>query len=397
MTGKTRMDRIRFENSERGFTECFGPSPSLLTRAPGRLEILGNHTDYNEGYVLSGAVDCETWIAWSLEGAGKACEVASAAIPGVESFDLDRVESPMPRGHWINFARGMTREFILAGFRPGSFKAFIDSTVPMSAGMSSSASLEMALAMGLNELTGAGLSPRELAEMGQRCENDYIGVSTGLMDQLTCMMSREGHLLLSEYRNLNVDWIPFPPGWVFVVGDSGVKHDLAAEYGQRRIQCEKVRDMAADWLPGVTALRDLSIDSLATLRNRIDPQAYRRSLHVVGENERVLRGAGLLADGKIEDFGTLLFESHESSVRNFENSCKELDFMVETAMNSGVCVGARLSGGGFGGISIHLVRACDADGYARDLTLRFKSALGRNIRTMVCRLENGAAASTPAL
>lgn len=332
------------------FKVTFGGKPDVYTQAPGRLEVLGNHTDYNEGFVLSTAVDRYTSIA-AREIDGNICRVLSPSIEKViRTFSLDDLTAPLPGNDWINYVRGILLEFQKRNFHLRAFEAVITSDVPLSAGMSSSASLEMALATALQTLFGLDVSKNDLAKIGQGCENNYIGANTGLMDQFTSLNGQKNAFVLSEYRNLNVENIAIPNGLVFVVVNSGVKHDLSQEYNKRRESCEK----AAAAL-GIAALRDSDLTTLLDSRAELPETVFKRALHVVSENERVHSAVKHLKNNDLKAFGALLFESHQSSIDNFENSCPELDRIIETARRSPYCQGARLSGGGFGGITIHMV------------------------------------------
>ncbi|MEM1008541.1 MAG: galactokinase, partial [Myxococcota bacterium] len=239
---------------------------------------------------------------------------------------------------------------------------------------------------------GWSLSEVDKAKLGQGCENHYIGAQTGLMDQLTSLCGKAGHLVLSEYRDVQVAHVDFPKDWVWVVADSGVKHDLREEYNVRRAQCEESVRLFRAIDPNIRALRDVSSAFWDQYQDSLPETVRRRAAHVIGENQRVLQAKALLKQGDIEAFGALLFASHRSSQHNFENSCPALDILVQLAEASEQCVGARLSGGGFGGITIHLVRRTDAEAYAQWLALEAEKPLGMLPRTMICAPADGASA-----
>lgn len=378
------------QNNTQLFSEAFGTSPELLAQAPGRLEVLGNHTDYNEGFVLSTAVNCTTQISFrKIEG--ETCQVSSPFMnDGIREFKLSEIAEPAEGKDWTNYIRGTIVALQKRGHELGAFQALVTSDVPLSAGMSSSASLEMALVTGLDELYGLGLSNKEKAIIGQACENNYIGANTGLMDQLTSLSGEEGQLVISEYRDITVNHTPLPTELALVVLNSHVAHDLSLEYNERREQCENSVATLQKFYPQITALRDVSLELLLSHKSDLAENDFKRALHVVGENTRVAQAQEFLKNADFASFGQLLFDSHQSSMDNFENSCPELDTLVEIAQASPLCLGARLSGGGFGGISIHLVKSSDAEQYANEAALVYKNKSGKEIQTIICQAAQGA-------
>ena len=379
-------------NNANQFTETFGSRPDLTVQAPGRLEVLGNHTDYNEGFVLSVAVDRYTEISFkALRGGTTICQVSSPSMnDGIREFDLDNIATPALGKDWTNYIRGVIVELQKLGKKIDAFQALITSNVPLSAGMSSSAALEMAVVTGLNELYNLGLTVQEKARIGQGCENNYIGANTGLMDQLTSLCGKKGQLVISEYRDLTISHTPLPPELALVVINSNVAHDLSQEYNERREQCER----AAATL-GIKALRDVDLETLQANKSKLQNLDYRRARHVVEENARVHQAQTLLAQNNWAAFGALLYASHDSSRHNFENSCPELDCWVDDiARASPLCLGARLSGGGFGGISIHLVYAEHAKEYSTYAVEAYAAKTGEKTEALVCQSANGACVTT---
>ena len=378
-------------NNAQQFEQQFRTRPDLTARAPGRLEILGNHTDYNQGWVLSCAIDCNTEISFrKIEGS--TCRVCSPVMnDGIREFDLSDLTEELPDKDWLKYIRGLVIEFKNGGHPVGPFEALITSNVPLSAGMSSSAALEMACVTGLSHLFGIELTLEQKARLGQACEHHAIGAKTGLMDQLTSLAGKKGQLVVSEYRNLTIEHTPLPSEYVFVVVDSGVRHDLSQEYNDRRAQCELAVAQLQQHDGKIKSLRDVSHEFLVAHESHLDPTPFRRALHVVGENERVTQAIALLKQNQVAEFGQLLFDSHASSQNNFENSCPELDTIIELARDSKECLGARLSGGGFGGVSIHLLRADEAENYRQAIADQIESRAGTRPRTLVCQSGDGAA------
>ena len=371
-----------------GFVAEFGREPAVMTRAPGRLEILGNHTDYNEGVVLSVAVDRETQVA-AAPAKGAACTVKDLRSGDSRVFRLDNLRNPQPRD-WANYIKGLVVELTGRGITVPAFDAVLSSTIPLSAGMSSSAALEMSFALALGRLAGVELPWVEWARIGQACENNYVGARTGLLDQFSSLMGREGQLVYSDFRSLEVKNVPLPGGVAMVVANSMVKHHLTGEYNERRSRCEDAVAGLRRRHPQVRALRDVDSAMLEAGKGELDVTSYRRARHVVGENERVFAGVAALAKGDEAAFGRLMFESHESSRRYFENSCPELDQLVEIGKSLPGAVGARLSGGGFGGITVHLVEEAQAEAYARRLKTAYQSLTGKTPDVMICHAARGA-------
>jgi galactokinase len=375
------------------FRKTYGEEPDVFSKAPGRLEILGNHTDYNEGYVLSTAVDCYTFMALAKRS-DNTCRLASPSIEDcVRTFELSELEEPLPGNDWTNYIRGVVHELLARGVELSGFDLVLESNVPLSAGMSSSAALEMSLLCGMDTLFNLNLGLTEKAKIGQACENNYIGANTGLMDQFTSLAGRENSFVLSEYRDLSVKELDIPRGYSLVVINSGVKHDLSQEYNERRQQCEEALSSLQKFYPTAKALRDISVGQLKKHELAMSEDAFKRALHITQENERVLEAIRLLADNDTEAFGELLFASHLSSQENFENSCPELDFLIEVARSSNLCLGSRLSGGGFGGISLHLVQSDRAQDYCNYIQKTFKNHYGILPDSYICKSANGASAT----
>ncbi len=372
------------------FKKTYGKSPVAVSRAPGRLEILGNHTDYNQGLVLSAAVAQSTEFAIAPVS-GRKCALCDFRDGSRVEFNLDEIDHAKPKD-WSNYVKGMIVELRKRGIEVGAFEGAILSTVPLSAGMSSSAALEVSAGFAFSAAFGIELPKSDWARIGQGVENHYIGVSSGLLDQFSSIFGHHNALILSDFRTVEVlKTVNLHEGYVLVVANSMVKHNLVdSEYNTRRKDCESAAAKIGMVVKSVKALRDVTPDMLERNAHLLTRQEYRRALHIVGENDRVLRGVEFLEQGKIEEFGKLLFESHRSSIENFENSCPELDFLVEQAKSIPGCLGARLSGGGFGGISIHLVAESEADTYCQRLATAFKLQTGKDAEMIKCAIGEGA-------
>ncbi len=378
------------------FSEIFGKKPVAVSRAPGRLEILGNHTDYNEGLVLSAAVEQATEFAIA-PASGSICTVVTFTGNGESKveFDLNDIDSAKP-GDWSNYIKGMIVKLREHGHQVGAFEAAIWSNVPLSAGMSSSAALEISAGFAFSVVFGIELPKADWARIGQAVENQYMGVQSGLLDQFSSIFGEKDHLIYCDFREVAVKrTVPVSPGYLLVVANTMVKHDLVdSDYNLRRINCENAAAKLKEKYPEIKALRDVTPDMLEAAKDLLDHQDYLRAKHITGENQRVIDGVAALEAGDVETFGKLMFESHRSSVDNFENSCPELDCLVELAKSIPGCLGARLSGGGFGGITIHLVDASEAGNYCERLETAYKLQTGKEIQTIECAIGPGASVET---
>lgn len=374
------------------FSALFGKNPEVRSKAPGRLEILGNHTDYNQGAVMSMAIDRYTTI-FLCESSGQTCRIASPQIEeSIREFNLDQIREPLSGKDWMNYIRGCVFALQEHGYDVAAFDALITSNIPLSAGVSSSAALEMALITGLDTLFELNIPLEKKAKLGQFCENHYIKANTGLMDQLTSLAGKANQLLISEYKNLGMKYTPFPEELSIVILNSHVEHDLSQEYNERREQCIEAFTTLQVSDSSLDALCDSSLENLFSHKDKMSPLAYSRALHVLGEHERVSQASELICVCDYIEFGQLLFDSHDSSKQNFENSCPELDTLVAYAQNSDLCLGARLSGGGFGGISIHIVLKENAEEYKERATAAFLEFTGISAQSFICNSADGASA-----
>jgi galactokinase len=335
---------------------------SVATYAPGRAELLGNHTDYNEGYVLAIAVDRGTTLTGQTRE-DRMLSLHSRELGKSMEISLDQLAAEKV-DDWARYTLGVVDVFRRQGLTVGGFNAEITSTLPMGAGLSSSASLENAAVLFLLQAFGGSMPPLQIARFSQMAEHDFVGVRCGLLDQISSLMSHEGHATFIDCRTFVVRHLPLSDHVSFVLAQSGVKHALVGgEYNERRSDCE-----AAARALGVKALRDATTGMLNERQCELPNRIYKRARHITGENERVLAGSEALECGDLEKFGALMYESHESSRVYFENSCPELDQLVEAARKTAGVYGARLSGGGFGGATINLVERGREEEVVRALT-----------------------------
>jgi galactokinase len=336
-----------------GFIKHFGSEPTGVWSAPGRANLIGEHTDYNEGFVLPFAINRRTYAAIASRGDGIA-RVATGFTDEVVEIPVEQISKDSVSG-WSGYPLGVAWALIQAGAKPSGFDLYVESDVPVGAGLSSSAAIECSVAMGLNEIWGANLDRSALAKIGQRAENEVVGAPTGIMDQTASLFGSVDHVVFLDCRSLVSEAIPLGLEQnllEIVVMDTKVAHRLVdGGYAARRAACEEGAGQM-----GVSSLRDLSIDDLSRAQSILDPLVYKRTRHVITENARVLETVELLKSSGPQAIGELLYASHESMRDDFEISIDELDCAVETAMKVGA-VGARMTGGGFGGAAIALIHS----------------------------------------
>ncbi|MCY0904906.1 galactokinase [Arthrobacter sp. H14-L1] len=368
--GKRDQAKVTADAAAR-FAEVFRAAPDGVWQAPGRVNLIGEHTDYNEGFVLPFAIGHTARVAVRLREDSTARLISSYGDEGLVTVDLTRLAPSNMQG-WTAYPLGVAWVLGQQGVRVPGFDLFLDSSVPTGAGLSSSAAIECAVALALNDLAGAALSREELVLVGQRAENEVVGAPTGILDQSASLLSTEGHAVFLDCRSRQAEQVPFDLAGsqlVVLVVDTRVSHAHATgDYAARRASCE----LGAEVL-GVPALRDLRVDELAEAAGLLDDETFRRVRHIVTENDRVLCTVAALAEQGPTAVGELLTASHLSMRDDFEISCPELDLAVETALANGA-LGARMTGGGFGGSAIALIPAATEAGTRQAILTAFRHA-----------------------
>jgi galactokinase len=356
------------------FISSWGGEP-LIFRAPGRVNLIGEHTDYNDGFVLPIALQYSTWVAIARRD-DRRVRLRSQTVEKTAEFDLDEVD-PLPRHDWTDYVRGLAWVLEAAGNRLVGADMLIDSEIPIGSGLSSSAAIEMATGYGMLTLAGAAINLDALATAGQRTENVFIGVRSGIMDEYASCHGVAGHAILLDCRDLAARLVPVGADTRLVVANSMVRHaHTASEYNTRRDECETGVVTLASVLPGIRALRDVSLAELEANETLLDPVIFRRCRHVVTENARAQRAADVLEAGDQAGFGALMVQSHESLRDDYEVSCAELDLLVETALGIDGVLGARMTGGGFGGCAISLVRQDAVERFSAILAEKYEHSTG---------------------
>ena len=370
------------------FRAKFGVNPHVY-RAPGRVNLIGEHTDYNDGFVMPAALGFYCWVGASLRQDQKLI-VSSEEFS--EQAEVELSSGPLQPSHkWSDYSVGVAEQLQKAGFRLSGANLLVHGEVPMGAGLSSSASIEVATALALSEESGLSIDRPHLARICQRAENDFVGMRCGIMDQFISLHGRANHALMLDCRSLDFELVPIPEFVKLVICNTGVKHTLAGgEYNLRREECEEAVRALQKALPEIHALRDVSLEQLEEHRELLSEVLYKRAKHIVTENERVLNSVEALREGDLDQFGVYMAESHVSLRDLFEVSCAELDLMVGLANREPGVYGARMTGGGFGGATINLVDARHAASFAESVSQGYQKETGIAAVVYTCRPADGA-------
>ena len=358
-------------------------------RAPGRVNLIGEHTDYNDGFVMPVAIDLSTWAKLSPLDDRKLHFFSENYAEEIE-IDLDD-PNIAPRGNWSDYPVGVAVMLQRAGHRLRGAKLHFRSDVPIGSGLSSSAAIEVATACALVANSELNIDRRELALLCQRAENEFVGARVGIMDQFVSLFGKEHKALLLDCRSLEFRLLPVPDNVRLIICNTMVKHALASSaYNERREQCEAGVKHLAKFLPHVTALRDVTFEQLEQYRDGLQQVVYRRCRHVITENARVLAAAEALERVDLSVFGRLMGESHVSLRDDYEVSSSELDWMVELARKVDGVYGARMTGGGFGGCTVNLVRTENVEGFSARVAAGYEEETKLKPEIYICTAANGA-------
>ncbi len=373
------------------FRQRFGRPPVGVARAPGRVNLLGEHVDYNDGWVLPAAIDRATYVAYGPADA-EACEVYAADYDQQARFSLpDLMARRMDLPEWARYPAGVAWSLGEKGLKIQGLQAAIASEVPRGAGLSSSASVELAFAVAWQSLGGWRLPPMEMALACQRAENEFVGVNCGIMDQATSACGEAGRLLVLDCRSLTYQTLALPAEAAIIIADTGVRHSLSTSaYNSRRAACEEAVARLKVNLPSITALRDVRPAEFNRLSSTLPDEVRRRARHVVEEIERTRQAMDMLGSGDLRAFGRLMNESHASLRDLYEVSCPELDAMAHIAQTLKGCYGARLTGAGFGGCTVNLVERRDAEAFTQELGRGYAAETGQRAGIYICSAASGA-------
>ena len=372
------------------FRAQFGHDPEVVAYAPGRIEVLGNHTDYNEGFVFSAAINYGTFFAAS-KSASKRCRLVAGDLMKEVTFDVDKIEASKS-DTWQNYVKGTLAGLTAVKAASCGFEGMFLGNIPLGSGLSSSAALEMCTGLALAKLYGIKVDNVTLAKIGQKAEHAYAGCKCGLLDQISSLAGQAGKLVKTDFRSVAYENVKMGEGACFLMCNTHAKHTLVdGAYNKLREACEQAAAHFAKVLRHpVHALRDVSMTEWAIYKRGLPEVTANRAAHPIGEDERVLKGAELLAKGDLPGFGALMFDSHESSRVLFENSCEELDAVVDAAKKIPGVLGARLSGGGFGGSVVVLVHPRDAETASAALANAYAATFGKPCDVSVIKPAAGA-------
>lgn len=376
------------------FVSRFNHAPALIVRAPGRVNLIGEHTDYNDGFVLPAAIDRATFIAASPRTDNRV-RVLAADLNEEDEFGIDQIERSGMRP-WSNYIRGMIKSLLTAGHVINGADMVVASSVPRGAGLSSSAALEVATGYVFQLFHNLNILGEELALMAQATENHFVGVNCGIMDQFIVTLGQANHALLIDCRDLNYQAVPLPTGVSVVICDSHIERTLAGSaYNQRRAECDQAVDILKQQLPGIKALRDVTSAQLNEHGHLLPPVVRQRARHVISENERVIAGVNTLQAGNVAEFGRLMNASHASLRDDYAVSIPEMDALVASAQRVSGCFGSRLTGAGFGGCTVSLVANEAVERFRHEVAAAYLASTGRSATIYVTQAADGVSRVRP--
>jgi galactokinase len=362
---------------------------SLIIRSPGRINLIGEHTDYNEGYVLPAAIDKAAYIAITPRSDR---EIHLVSIDMKDSFSttLDDLKINT-EASWPNYLLGVVDQYIKAGIDVPGFDAALTGDIPLGAGLSSSAAVECAMALALNEITGAGFDKLRMVKLAQKAEHEFAGVQCGIMDQFASMFGKQHHVIRLDCRSLEYVYEPLEmEGYKLVLLDTHVKHSLAStEYNVRRRQCETGVAMIQQQHPEIKSLRSVTMEMLDKYVLPNDKLIYQRCKYVVEENNRLLQACEDLEENNLVAFGKKMFETHHGLSKLYEVSCPELDFLVTQVQDNPAVLGARMMGGGFGGCTINIVKEEAVNKLIEETTASYTTAMKKELKAYIVNIEDG--------
>lgn len=360
----------------------------IIVRSPGRVNIIGEHTDYNNGFVLPAAIDKAIYVAVSARS-DEQIKLYSGEFD--KSFETSLSKLKPTKEGWPNYILGVADQLIKRGYGIRGFNLAIDGDVPIGSGLSSSAAVECATAFALNEIFKLNISKKDLAFIGQKAEHTFAGVMCGIMDQFASVFGKKDHVIKLDCQSLDYEYVPLElKGYKILLLNTNVKHSLgSSEYNTRRAQCEQGVAWVKEHHPEVNSLRDVSMDMLHKYVEPKDVLIFQRCKYVVEEKERLLTGCEDLKKGDLQSLGKKMFQTHDGLSKEYEVSCKELDFLVDAVRNNPDVVGARMMGGGFGGCTINIVKEEAIDGLVKTIGESYQKNMGKELSAYIAQVEDG--------
>ncbi len=370
------------------FEEKFGVRPEIIVRAPGRINLIGEHTDYNGGLVLPAAIDKAIWLAMGKRD-DKLLKISAFDLK--EDFESDLSTLEKSEQGWPNYLLGVISELSKDGIEIGGVNVAFGGDIPIGAGLSSSAALESGMLSGLNHLFGLGLPKMDIVKLAQRGENHFVGMNCGIMDMFASVMGRAESVVRLDCRSLEFEHFPFhAPGHLFVLCDSGVKHALVdSEYNTRRRECEEGVRLMRESLPGIETLRDVPLEAIVANEGRLPALVFQRCKYVVEEIERVFSACNALKDNDLDLLGQLMNQTSDGLRHGYEVTCAETDFLVDKAMEQAGLIGARQVGGGFGGCTLNLLKADESQDFITTMQAAYLEKYGRTLVCHTVKLSEG--------
>jgi galactokinase len=382
------MNEILIQNTTAFFKKTFGNTPDKIVLSPGRINIIGEHIDYNDGYVLPAAINKIVCFAFEINNSNTA-DIKAIDLNESVLIDITK-EEIVSDVVWTNYLRGVLFQLKLKGYKIGGFNCAFSSNIPIGSGLSSSAALECGFLFGINEMFNLGIKPIDIALMGQSAEH-WVGINCGIMDQFSSVMGLENKVIKIDCRTLDytyhdADFV----GYSLILFDSNVQHSLfTSEYNNRRIECDEGLRIINDNYPEINSFRDCNEELLIGLKSKMTDNVFRRSLYAVKEIKRVIEACAALDKGDIKTLGKLMFETHDGLSNDYEVSCAELDYLVDLAKAEEDVIGSRLMGGGFGGCTITLVKKGRENGIKEKFTKLYADRFNIELKIYDVKVSNG--------
>ncbi len=371
------------------FKELFGTEPVSIVRSPGRINLIGEHIDYNDGFVLPASINKEIILAISPNNIDDTCNLFANDFNSSFSFQLSNFEKT--EQGWPNYIMGVVDELKKAGYQPKAFNCVFGGNIPTGAGLSSSAAVECGVAFALNEIFKFGLSRLDIVQISKKAENHFVGVNCGIMDQFASTFGKANHVIKLDCKTLEYQYFPFQiDGYDVVLCDTGVKHSLGdSEYNTRRKECDTAIALLKSKFDTIKSYRDVTPEHIISISSELPDKTIDRANFVIGEIKRVGDATDLLSKNDIIGFGQLMFQTHDGLSKLYEVSCTELDFLKDLAVESGLVTGSRMMGGGFGGCTINLIKKENTETFIDKAKSAYKVKFNKELKTYVVAIKDG--------